>query len=582
MKRSEELNADLVDATEGLRNAFNLWAAEPLGLEGARHTLESHAAAIVARSEPATVAGAIGGARRIAGRYRFFHWPLEFPGVFHRERPGFDVVVGNPPWNEITVEELAFYALRDPGLRGMPNLADRRKRIAELDKQNPDWRGEFEAQQEQLATVRGFFSENGGYQLQGVGDKDLYQLFCERYTHLVRKNGHIGVVLPRTAFLAEGAKGFRQWLFSQNTVHEIDILRNTKQWAFNITPQYRIALLAGRRQPPAQDSIIKLTGPSENLQQFQKAVQGDGVGVRVASLGSARVVPLMPSKSHAEVLAKLRSGIQFDSLQSPDNQKGRAVASHAVPYRELDETQQRALFSHSTGIPVWKGRSFDQYKPHGNEPAGYSVWNEVLSFVQQKRTRSPIFKRMFPGTFLANSDTHPINHCRIAFRDVARATDSRTVIACLVPPRTPLTNSAPYLVFSGWVADRQASILGTMNSLAFDWLARRYVELHLNFYVVNMLCFPPPDNTPWERIGRLASRLSCVDERFADFAAAAGVEYGDLTPAQRNDMRAEIDALVAHAYDLTADELRFIFTDFTENAVPQVYRNLVLEKFEGL
>ena len=47
-------------------------------------------------------------------------------------------------------------------------------------------------------------------------------------------------------------------------------------------------------------------------------------------------------------------------------------------------------------------------------------------------------------------------------------------------------------------------------------------------------------------------------------------------------MRAEIDALVAHAYDLTADELRFIFTDFTENAVPQVYRNLVLEKFEGL
>ena len=35
------------------------------------------------------------------------------------------------------------------------------------------------------------------------------------------------------------------------------------------------------------------------------------------------------------------------------------------------------------------------------------------------------------------------------------------------------------------------------------------------------------------------------------------------------------------AYDLTADELRFIFTDFTENAVSPAYRRLVMEKFEA-
>ena len=73
-----------------------------------------------------------------------------------------------------------------------------------------------------------------------------------------------------------------------------------------------------------------------------------------------------------------------------------------------------------------------------------------------------------------------------------------------------------------------------------------------------------------------------MDDRFAEFATEAGVEWGEVTPMQRSDMRAEIDALVAHAYDLTTDELRFIFTDFTENAVPQAYRDLVLEKFEGL
>ena len=190
------------------------------------------------------------------------------------------------------------------------------------------------------------------------------------------------------------------------------------------------------------------------------------------------------------------------------------------------------------------------------------------------------------GCFLPPSLPTPIltrlKHCRIAFRDVTRSTDSRTVRACLVPPRTPLTNKAPYLIFAEWGALAQAYVLGVMNSLPFDWMSRRYIETNLNYFILNMLTFPTPDNAPWERIGGLAARLSCVDERFTDFAAGAGVECGPLTDGQRNDMRTEIDALVARAYDLTVDELRFIFNDFTENSVSPTYRRLVLEWFEKL
>ena len=585
VERSKELGELRKEVTLGLRAAFDLWSSEPLGLESARHILETNADYIVESSESEEVRRVIADAEDIAKQFRFFHWPLEFPGVFHRERPGFDVVVGNPPWNEITVEELAFYALRDPGLRGMPNLADRKKCIAELDKQHPAWHEEFETQRDQLATLRKFFSAAGGYQLQGVGDKDLYQLFCERYTHLVREKGRLGVVLPRSGFLAEGAKGFREWLFTRTEVRRLDLLLNNKGWAFTIHPQYTIALLTGLRQTPPPQAEFQITGPTANLKEFLSCAQSDGVKIPVLSLGKARVVPLLPSQRHGDVLAKMRRGVQFDSLGNPKNKinsKGPAAASRVTPYRELDETQQRDLFSHSTGVPIWKGRSFSQFDPHGNGPAGSGVWNDVLSFVLKKRKNSPIFKNMFSAEVLADPDTHPINHCRIAFRDVTRATDSRTVIACLVPPFTPVTNSAPYLIFPRWDAPNKAAVLGIMNSSPFDWLARRYVELHLNFYVLNSLTFPPPDNTPWERIGKLAGRLSCVDDRFAEFAAEASVECGNLTPAQRNDMRAEIDAQVAHAYGLTADELRFIFTDFTQNAVPQVYRDLVLEKFEGL
>lgn len=57
---------------------------------------------------------------RSANERRFFHWELEFPEVFFnedgtpRERPGFDAVVGNPPWGaELSTEEKEFYRTYD-------------------------------------------------------------------------------------------------------------------------------------------------------------------------------------------------------------------------------------------------------------------------------------------------------------------------------------------------------------------------------------------------------------------------------------------------------------------------------------
>ena len=165
--------------------------------------------------------------------------------------------------------------------------------------------------------------------------------------------------------------GFRQWLFAHNSPRRLDILLNNRRWAFTIHPQYTIALLTARRREPNEQASFEITGPSANLEEFRDVARAQGVSVQASSLGVARVVPLLPSQMHADVLSKLRRGTQFDALCSPQNQKNskaRAAVSHAIPYRELDETQQRAYFSHSEGVPVWKGRSFDQYDPHGNEP----------------------------------------------------------------------------------------------------------------------------------------------------------------------------------------------------------------------
>ena len=101
----------------------------------------------------------------------------------------------------------------------------------------PAWRLEFQLRAGTTGNRPPSFSpESGGYHLQRGGDKDLYQLFCERYSRLVRPDGHLGVVLSRTCVSCQkGLKGFRQWLYSPTTVCEgLIFLLNNKRLGFHL------------------------------------------------------------------------------------------------------------------------------------------------------------------------------------------------------------------------------------------------------------------------------------------------------------------------------------------------------------
>ena len=469
VKCSEELDAQRKQATAGLRDAFNLWGRRAAGLgPSPSYTGIPCRPYRQQKSRP-------GWRNRLNGLPRpencksipFLPLAVEFPSIFHRDRPGFDVVVGNPPWNEITVEELAFYALRDPGLRGLPSLADRRKRIAELDHQNPTWHDEFQAEQHICPLCENFFSAAGGYQLQGVGDKDLYQLFCERYRNLVRPDGFVGVVLPRTAFLAEGAKGFRQWLLKHTKSRENRLF--AEFWSLGLrygTARYRCSIRMPT-QDSAEESAFRVTGPSANLNEFAEAIRDEGVSIRLSSLGSAKVIPLLPRPGTRRRVGQVAAWCAVRCTSKPQRSKNfesaRCCVSSSSLYGIARDAATRTfslILRARAGFPYGRGRSFDQYDPHGNEPAGSCDWEEVLAFVHNKRNRSRIFKQFRFQDEFADPATHPINHCRVAFRDVTNRSNSRTVIACLIPPRTPLTNKAPYVIFAGWGALAQASVFG--------------------------------------------------------------------------------------------------------------------------
>ncbi len=93
-----------------LKGAFDLWCAlwfwpadrlddAPLPTEMAEGALSPAAEEIV---------------RTLARKLRFFHWELEFPDVFNLQSQGFDVVLGNPPWDISKPSSKEFFSAYDP------------------------------------------------------------------------------------------------------------------------------------------------------------------------------------------------------------------------------------------------------------------------------------------------------------------------------------------------------------------------------------------------------------------------------------------------------------------------------------
>ena len=171
--------------------------------------------------------------------------------------------------------------------------------------------------------------------------------------------------------------------------------------------------------------------------------------------------------------------------------------------------------------PIYKGESFNLWIPDTRVYYAWADPESVCQWLQSKRLSGARNRRSVHSEFKADHLNDPKSlPCftpRVAFRDVTNRTNQRTVIACLVPPNIFIANQAPYLLWPHGDEKDQAYLLGILSSIPLDWYARRFVELHVNFFVFNPFPVPRPDrdNFLWRRVVQLSGRLACPDERFS-------------------------------------------------------------------
>ena len=454
-------------------------------------------------------------ASSIAGRENFLHWEAAFPGVWRHwqnihPEGGFDAVIGNPPWDRIKLQEVEWFASRSPELALAPTAAARRAGIQKLRDQGVPLAAEFDAAKERADRlghlVRGF----DHYPLLGGGDVNLYSLFVERAMGLIKPDGLVGLLTPSGIYADKTAARFFKTVSTNGRVGGLFDFENKKIFFKDIHASFKFcALIFGGEKRRFDETRCAF------FLHDTKAVNDPD---RCFPLAPEDFTRVNPNTGTAPVFRTRRdAGITRRIYERHpvlvDRSGGEERYSWPVRYvRMFDMTNDSRLFRTAAQLdaegcypvqgnrwkrgeelylPLYQGRMIHQFDHRANSVRlnPESTHNPYLSAeVTEAQHADPGFLPQTQYWVTARNVEEILPQSRsyaLGFRDIARPTDVRTVIASIVP-WAGYGNTVPLLV----IADTLATVFLTanLNAMCVDFVARQKAQgTHLNWYIVEQL-----------------------------------------------------------------------------------------------
>ncbi|MBN1600878.1 MAG: hypothetical protein JW915_04670 [Chitinispirillaceae bacterium] len=132
---------------------------------------------------------------KYAEMYRFFHYQLEFVEVF-REKGGFDIAVGNPPWLKITFEEKGVMSEVFPELEIRQASAPQARKMQQEFLSIVQQKENYYAEAIEIEASSAFMNAFQNYPLLKGQQTNLYKCVIENGFHWISQNGFLGLLHP--------------------------------------------------------------------------------------------------------------------------------------------------------------------------------------------------------------------------------------------------------------------------------------------------------------------------------------------------------------------------------------------------
>ena len=264
IEEARSLNIDMAEAVAGARAAFDVITAHRAGACDLPENFDETVLRELGRTEAVTQA---------LEELMPLHFPAAFPEVFLRDRPGFDCLLGNPPWEQVVVQEHVWWGLHLPGIRSMA-IKQMNNAIARFRRSRPDLEAKYEEALENAEATRDVL--RNAFPDLGAGRTDLYKAFAWRNWHLIRAStGRVGVVLPRTALQTKGSEQWRKTIIQEGTFSDVAVLLNSGGWIFDdVHFQYTVGLCS-LQKGIEHSEIVRFKGPYSSRSSYERGRKSD-------------------------------------------------------------------------------------------------------------------------------------------------------------------------------------------------------------------------------------------------------------------------------------------------------------------
>lgn len=554
-------------------------------------------------------------ARQLASKYKFFHWPLEFPEVFIKD--GFDCLLGNPPWEKIQPEEKTFFGRYDERVSSEKNSQKRQELIRIVISKNTKLQSlwnEFVRRSDQESK---FISNCGRFNLSAKGNINYYRIFSDLARSIINNTSNAGIVIQSGLATDESSTDLLSDLMKKSQIISLFDFVNTKK-IFNIHSSMKFSLLTITKKERVNktskfsffnDDILDIKNQS-------KIVEIDFEDLKKINPNTMSI-PTVKSRYDFELIKEIHRnsnilisdhkensfnlsiwGEMFHMTRATKYYRDQIPTTSIIDYIPLNESKllfiydhryasfERANFHDIVSGNAYELDDLEKVDPHKKITTRYFV---PINDFQEKISRKRI-----------------VTDWVLGIRSIASPTNERTCIGAILP-KQGVANSINLILYLS--AIDASLLLSNLNSIICDFCARLKVgNQNLNTYIMKQLPIVITDynqikiNEQTSHVQEILPRIleltytawdikAFADDVWHDAddvmkallrqqweankAATGGhvwepPEWAEIEPDgiplppfkwngdRRAVLRAELDALYAKLYGLSRDELRYI------------------------
>lgn len=547
-------------------------------------------------------------AQAVAQQEHFFHWEVAFLGVWQDwlddcPEGGFDAIIGNPPWDKIKLQEVEWFATRAPEIAHLQTGSARSRAARNLKKSDPTLSDEFVIAKEHAANLGKMIRTYGHYPLLGRGDINLYSLFVERSTNLIKPDGLAGLLTPSGICGDKNASDFFKMISTNGRLHGLFDFENRKIFFKDVHSGFKFCTLifGGETRLTKEVKFAFFLHDTHTINDPDRCLllTPDDFALVNPNTGTA---PVFRTRRDAEITRAIyeRHPVLVDR-SSDDEKRVRPVryytmfhmTNHSHLFRTAGQLKNDGFYpvegniwkrGDETCLPLYEGKMVQAFDHRAASvlinPQNLNRPAQPLETTEDQHTNPDWSPN--PRFWVNEQSFHWAKGLEwvLGFKEITATTNRRTVIASILP-RAAFGNKIPLLmpvqdnikqVLDAY-QDTAVLLSANLNSMALDFISRQKIHGQtLNLFILEQLPVIAPEDyerrfgakTAREIVQDHVLRLTYTAHDMKPFARDLGYKGEPFIwdPEERRHLKARLDALYFHLYGISNEDAEYILDTF--------------------